>query len=103
LAAKNVDEAAQSITSILEVLTVDAVIRAPNLGSQTIERGVQDLSERNGSRPTLCATCMPLRSPATKAGKTDYINARSRGERSTANNFGRSRPAHAAVSAAAAR
>ena len=46
LAAENVEKAAQSVTSTLEVLTVDAVIRAPDLGSQTIERGVQDLSEQ---------------------------------------------------------
>jgi hypothetical protein len=44
--AENVDEAAQSITSTLEVLTVDVVLRMSNLGSQTIERGVQDLSEQ---------------------------------------------------------
>ncbi len=46
LAAENVDEAAQSIASTLEVLTVDVVLCVPKLGSQTIERGVQDLSEQ---------------------------------------------------------
>jgi hypothetical protein len=45
-AAENVEKAAQSVTSTFEVLTVDAVVRAPDLGSQTIERGVQDLSEQ---------------------------------------------------------
>jgi len=46
LAAENVDEAAQSITSTLEVLTVAVVLRVPKLGSQTIDRGVQDLSKQ---------------------------------------------------------
>jgi hypothetical protein len=46
LAAESGDEAAQSITSTLEVLTVDGVLRVPNLGSQTIGRSVQDLSEQ---------------------------------------------------------
>ena len=46
LAAEHVGKAAQSITSTLEVLTVDVVLRVPNLGSQTIERSVQDLFEQ---------------------------------------------------------
>jgi len=46
LAAENVDEAAQWITLTLEVLTVAVVLRVPKLGSQTIDRGVQDLSKQ---------------------------------------------------------
>jgi hypothetical protein len=46
LTVEDGDKAAQSLTSILEGLTVDAAIRAPDLGSQAIECGVQNLSEQ---------------------------------------------------------
>jgi hypothetical protein len=53
------------------------------------------------ARVVALAQCGPH---AFVAAEVDaYRIARSRGERSTANSFGRSRPAHAVVSAAAAR
>lgn len=44
--AETSDKAAQSLTSNLEILAVDAIIRMRDFGRQTIKRGVQDLSEQ---------------------------------------------------------